>query len=787
LFDYFMRPLKVLLLTAVLACFTVQPVSGQTCTGLACQQQTCSGNQTTSISGFVYAPNGIDPLPNVSVYVPNAAVAPFSSGVSCPLVGAPPSGSPLVGATTNPDGSFAIGGMPVGANIPLVIVSGRWRRQLVIPGVTACSNTALPADFAVMPKDQTEGDIPKIAIASGSVDQVECVLRKAGLHDSEFTDASGTGRINLFLGSVGPGARIDIGTPSEASLMGNSAVLNQYDVLMLPCEGSPTSEPQQQLANFTNFANAGGRVYASHYSYDWMYTNPPFNTVVNWAVGQNDFGDGTATVDTSFSAGQTLAQWLQIVGASTTPGQIPINTLRHDLNGVNSPTQSWLTLNTTGNPVMQFVFNTPIGAQNQCGRVLYNEYHVEAGGSSPNNSFPSECNSGPMTAQEKLLEYMLFELTADGGQPGLSPTSHDFGSLPVGITSASQIFTWTNNSSFPAQVTGVFITGDFAIASNNCANVAPGSTCQIGVTFTPSGLDARPGLLMVQSSGVSSLTATLSGTGTPGFSLSGNTLAFGNQDVGSSASQTLTLTSLAPVSLQVPPFAVTGPYVLDTSACGSSLAAHAACPVKISFQPKTTGSQSGTLAVNSTSILYNGLAAGFTGNGVDFTIAVSPTSGKVIAGDSTSTTATIVPISGFASPLTITCSVGGAVAASCSAPTSAPVVPQSPSTSATVNLTTTSQFTVVGYGLVGRGWLWLAGAVSGLILLVSRRRAGSLGRTGLFVVLVLAFGAYATGCTGKLPAQNSSYTGPGSYVVTVTATDGFLVHSATYNLSVTAK
>ena len=39
----------------------------------------------------------------------------------------------------------------------------------------------------------------------------------------------------------------------------------------------------------------------------------------------------------------------------------------------------------------------------------------------------------------------------------------------------------------------------------------------------------------------------------------------------------------------------------------------------------------------------------------------------------------------------------------------------------------------------------------------------------------------------QAPAQNSTYTAPGTYNFTVTATDGFLVHSATYALTVTAK
>jgi hypothetical protein len=111
----------------------------------------------------------------------------------------------------------------------------------------------------------------------------------------------------------------------------------------------------------------------------------------------------------------------------------------------------------------------------------------------------------------------------------------------------------------------------------------------------------------------------------------------------------------------------------------------------------------------------------------------------------------------------------------------------SPSTTVTVKFSTTSQFTVVGFGIGGHGWLWLVGIGSGLILMLGRRRVGSLTRAGLFAMMLLAVGLSATGCSGKLPAQNASYTGPGSYVLTVTATDGFLVHSATYNLTVAAK
>ena len=80
-----------------------------------------------------------------------------------------------------------------------------------------------------------------------------------------------------------------------------------------------------------------------------------------------------------------------------------------------------------------------------------------------------------MTPQEKLLEYMLFELTDEGGQPSLAPTSQDFGPEAVGCTSPPQSFTWTNNSSFAAQVSSVVFTGtnaaDFNVTSNGCGAV----------------------------------------------------------------------------------------------------------------------------------------------------------------------------------------------------------------------------------------------------------------------------------------------------------------------------
>jgi hypothetical protein len=391
-----------------------------------------------------------------------------------------------------------------------------------------------------------------------------------------------------------------------------------------------------------------------------------------------------------------------------------------------------------------------------------------------------------MTPQEKLLEYMLFELTSEGGQPTLDPTTKDFGTQAIGFASPVQTFTWTNNSSFTSQVSAAAITGssDFSVASNNCGSVAGGSSCQITVVFTPTALGARTGTLTVASSG-NTLSASLTGTGTPGYSLSGTSLTYGNLDITGSATQSLTLTSLASGPLPIPPFVTTGQYSVSTAACGTSIAAGATCPIKVTFLPTAIGPQAGTLGVNATSLLYNGLSASMTGNGVDFTVTLSPASGHVVAGDSTTTTATLTPLAGFSSSVTVTCVVATSAAASACSQATASAVP--PATDV-ISLSTTSQYVVIGYGgYGGPGYLWLIGAGSGWLLWRRRKDAGTLLRSGLVAVMLAAVSLSVTGCSGKLPAQNPVYTGPGTYTVTVTATDGFLTRTATYTLTVTAK
>jgi hypothetical protein len=282
-----------------------------------------------------------------------------------------------------------------------------------------------------MPTTHAEGDIPFIGILTGAVDPVECVLRKMGVADSEFTDPGNGGHINFYLAnasqapaplSQGAGARIDATTPVQAALFaadGGTPAIDQYDMVILECEGYPQAEAAADLTALLAYANAGGRVFASDFAYAWLNQNGSFAQALQWDVDQTH-GDPLSEVGlldlVSNPKGMAFEQWLVNVGVSA-PGSGSVGTIYptfHNSNGVVPPSQRWLYWGTGEGTPMHSTFNTPVGAPSaqQCGRVVYSDWHADEGVYAHGTTFPSGCDSGPMSAQEVILEFMLFDLTA---------------------------------------------------------------------------------------------------------------------------------------------------------------------------------------------------------------------------------------------------------------------------------------------------------------------------------------------------------------------------------------
>ncbi len=396
-----------------------------TCSSGACEVPACENGALTTVTGVVYDPSGTLPLYNVMVYVPNGALEPLVEGANCNTCDVTVSGDPVVTAITDEAGKFVLEDVPVGAEIPLVIQVGKWRRQITLPAVAACTeNPIADASLTRLPANQSEGDMPRIAVSTGAQDALECLLRKIGISDTEFTNPDGGGRVSLFAGRQGAGSYDggeDFPASSEA-LWDSLESLQSYDVVLLSCEGGQFANDKPPAARqaLLEYLNGGGRAFLSHWHKSWLEDGPaPLPDVVAFNNTDDD-QNITATIDTSFPKGQALAQWLLNVQGSTTLGQVELLDAQNTAASENPEYATrWIydpMDQFTGETSVKYVTaNAPIGvpADQQCGRVVYSDIHVSSGDtSSPMDPFPTGCASQGLSPQERVLVFMLFDLSA---------------------------------------------------------------------------------------------------------------------------------------------------------------------------------------------------------------------------------------------------------------------------------------------------------------------------------------------------------------------------------------
>jgi hypothetical protein len=445
--------------------------------GLTCGVS-CSGNATTTISGVVYDPAGADPLYGVAVYVPAVPLVALPKGVptgadACNCSALYKSGA-VVATTTGVDGSFKLTNAPVGSAVPLVLQIGKWRKQVTI-SVSACMDNAQPMGSLKLPGSVASGDtndnMPDIAVSTGSADTLECLMQRIGLPSSEYSaGAGGAGHVHVFSGGdpSGGGGGGGVGRPeqgwknagapeSDTTLWNSVANMMPYDILLLSCEGGETYDANPQ--NLESYLNAGGRAFGSHFHYAW-FSGPISSAGTNTYTAPADWGSNLATwsaggsngsqangkiVQTlngstqAFPKGEALYQWLGIVNALGVNGapamELPIVQPRYNavVGPNNKPSQPWINDATTAN-TMYFSFDTPVnapapadgGEPNYCGRAVFSDLHVSGAALDP----APNCNPGPLSPQEKALEFMLFDLSSCVIPDSVPPTG-DAGVPPV--------------------------------------------------------------------------------------------------------------------------------------------------------------------------------------------------------------------------------------------------------------------------------------------------------------------------------------------------------------------
>lgn len=342
--------------------------------GYACMVPKCSNSAGTTVSGKVYDPSGKNPVYGAMVFFPDQvdALGVVSQGPGN-LCGrcVQPSGNPVAGAVSGPDGSFVIKQAPAGLKIPIVVQLGKWRRMTFV-GITPCTdNPITDPDLVRLPRSRADGQkvsLPRIAIAAGAGDRVQCLLRRMGVDAGEFTNPDGLGSVNIYnqpatLGAD-PSGRYDSGInggeafPDAATFWSDMNQLGKYDLVVLACGGNPTSaDPTRTTpnpitdtakANLVKYLSSGGRVLGEHYNAAWIRSFPPRTSqqpnigvasplgadVASWytAVETADATSSavpagvtaTGQIDMSFAKGKDFANWLVAADAAQGLGTFPL-------------------------------------------------------------------------------------------------------------------------------------------------------------------------------------------------------------------------------------------------------------------------------------------------------------------------------------------------------------------------------------------------------------------------------------------------------------------------------
>ncbi len=193
-----------------------------------------------------------------------------------------------------------------------------------------------------------------------------------------------------------------------------------------------------------------------------------------------------------------------------------------------------------------------------------------------------------------------------------SPTSLVFGNQATGTSSAPQGVTLTNIGDETAALNVYTNTANFSELNNCPSQLAPGSSCLVNVTFSPT----QPGLLTDNlyfyspSYGTGSVPLSGSGTvtgATSALTLSTASISFANQVVNTTSPiQQIFLTNngTVPIAIQSISTSVTtgsGSFGISYDACANptgQLNPQQTCQLQVNFTPTAAGAVTGKLTIN---------------------------------------------------------------------------------------------------------------------------------------------------------------------------------------------
>jgi Bacterial Ig domain len=357
------------------------------------------GDNTGTVSGTVFAPNGIDPVNGALVFIQD-------NGVSA--VGDPPGEPYEVFTYSGANGQFTLDNVPTGLQ-SLKILKGAFFKVFNI--TVNQGNNPLPASETTLPST-AEGGAGDMLVVTGNYDHIENVLAKLGL--AELNDFHlielGTETFEMVDGN----SSLDDGTYQNFDQWWPVATnWDNYRTIFLNCGNDFDAAflaDTVAVAKLKAWVQAGGHLYCTDWSYNFIEQVWPEKVDFDDFLGS---GDGLSTTPEGLNDAKTgdsitslalhiedsgLASWMGGLGASTAGDMF--NTI--DWLGAWVPMDAvaatgvkvWATGTPPGDASRPMTVTFSDGA----GTVLFSSYHTE------------ETPSADLTPQERVLQYLIFEV-----------------------------------------------------------------------------------------------------------------------------------------------------------------------------------------------------------------------------------------------------------------------------------------------------------------------------------------------------------------------------------------
>ncbi len=216
---------------------------------------------------------------------------------------------------------------------------------------------------------------------------------------------------------------------------------------------------------------------------------------------------------------------------------------------------------------------------------------------------------------------------AAAGVPVISAASLSF-TQPVGTTSSPQTVLLSNPSGNDQNLE-LATTANFDWSDDCYEYLAPGASCAISVTFSPTTAGTISGSLTIDRDRGSPIVVELSGTGVapsaPGFAPA--SLNFGSQVLGTSGQPALlSLVNSTGGALSLESFNTSVGFT-QTNDCGASLDAGASCTVSVTFSPAAAGTAAGTLSVATAT---GPIVANLAGEGIAAPVSTADQANQII-------------------------------------------------------------------------------------------------------------------------------------------------------------